>query len=62
MLLRRMFGRMREKVKGELKRLHNEDLHSFYCSSNSIRVIICKRLRGMWCMACMYILGVGKKT
>jgi hypothetical protein len=47
MLLRKIFGRMREKVTGELKRLHNEVLHSFYCLSNSIRVIICKRLRGV---------------
>ena len=32
-VLRNMFGRKREEVRGEWGRLHDEDLHGFYCSS-----------------------------
>ena len=30
---------------GEWRRLHNEELHSLYCSPNIVRVIKCIRLR-----------------
>jgi hypothetical protein len=38
-ILRRMFGPKREEVAGGWRRLHNEELHNFYASSNVIRVI-----------------------
>ena len=43
-ILRRIFGpKWREN--GELKRLHNEELHSLYRSPNIVRVIKSRRLR-----------------
>jgi hypothetical protein len=42
--LRRMFGPKREVVAGGWRRLHNEELHNLYISSNIITVI---RSRGM---------------
>jgi hypothetical protein len=38
-LLRRIFGPKREEVAGELRRLHNEELHNLYASTEIIRVI-----------------------
>jgi len=43
-VLRRIFGRKRNKVTWELKKLHNEELTDPYSSSN-IRVIILRRMR-----------------
>jgi hypothetical protein len=40
---RRIFGRKREEVAGDWRRLHNEELHNFYVSSNFIGVIKLKR-------------------
>jgi hypothetical protein len=39
-VLRKIFGSEREQVTGELRRLHNEELHVMYPSSNAIAVII----------------------
>ena len=36
--LRRVFGRERDEITGDWRRLHNEDLYALYSSSNS-RVI-----------------------
>jgi hypothetical protein len=36
MLLRRIFGPKRDEI-GEWRRLHNEEIHSVYCSFNIIR-------------------------
>ena len=43
-IMRRIFGRKRDKD-GEWRRLHNEELHSFYRSPNIVRVIKSRRLR-----------------
>jgi hypothetical protein len=44
-VLRRIFGPTRDEVKGEWRRLHNEELHAVYSSPNIIRVIKSRRLR-----------------
>jgi hypothetical protein len=48
-VLRRMFGPKREEVAGGWRRLHNEELHNLYTSTNIIRVIKSRRMgwRGM---------------
>jgi len=38
-LLRRIFGPKREEVARGWRRLHNEELHNLYTSSDSIRVV-----------------------
>jgi hypothetical protein len=38
-LLRKIFGPKRNEASGEWRRLYNEELYDFYCSSNIIRVI-----------------------
>ena len=40
-----MFGPKRNENR-EWRRLHNEELHSLYCSPNVVRVIKSRRLRG----------------
>jgi hypothetical protein len=42
MVLRRIFGPKREEVAGKL---HNEEFHNLYSSSNIIRMIKSKRMR-----------------
>jgi hypothetical protein len=44
-LLRRIFGSKREKVAGEWRRLHNEELHNLYISPNVIRAIKLRRMK-----------------
>jgi hypothetical protein len=38
-VLRRIFGPKRDEVTGELRKLHNEELHNLYSSSSTIRQI-----------------------
>ena len=45
MVLRRIFGRRRDKVTGEWRRLHNEELNYLYSSPNIVRVIKSRRMR-----------------
>ena len=45
MVLRRIFGPRRDEVRGEWRRLHNEELNDLYCSPNIVRVIKWKRMR-----------------
>jgi hypothetical protein len=44
-VLRRIFGPKRDEVKGEWRRLHNEELNDLYSSPNTIRVIKSRRMR-----------------
>jgi hypothetical protein len=44
-VLRRIFGATREKVTGECRKLHDEELTDLYSSANIIRVIISRRMR-----------------
>jgi hypothetical protein len=44
-VLRRIFGPKREEVAGDWRRLHNEELHNLYASSNIITVIKSRRMR-----------------
>ena len=45
MALRRIFGPRRDKVTGEWRRLHNEELNDFYSSPNVVWVIQLRRMR-----------------
>jgi hypothetical protein len=44
-MLRRIFGPKREEVAGGWRRLHNEELHNVYASTNIIRVIKSRNVR-----------------
>jgi hypothetical protein len=44
-VLRRIFGRKRDEVTGEWRRLYNEELNDLYSSPNIIRVIKQRRMR-----------------
>jgi hypothetical protein len=44
-VLRRIFGHKRDKVTGEWRRLHNNELYALYSSPNTIRAINSRRLR-----------------
>jgi hypothetical protein len=44
-VLRRIFGPKREEVEESCRRLHNEELHKLYSSSNTIGVIKLGRMR-----------------
>jgi len=45
MVLRRIFGPRSEEVKGEWRRLHNEEPNDLYSSPNIVRVIKSRRIR-----------------
>jgi len=45
MVLRRIFGSRRDKVTGEWRRLHNEELNDSYPSPNIVRMIKSRRMR-----------------
>jgi hypothetical protein len=44
-VLRRIFGPKRDEVKGEWRKLHNEELHDLYFSPNIIQVIKSRRIK-----------------
>jgi hypothetical protein len=44
-VLRRIFGPKRDEMIGGWSKLHNEELHNLYSSSNIIRMIKSKRMR-----------------
>jgi hypothetical protein len=42
-VLRRIFGPKRDEVTRGWRKLHNEELHNFYCSPSIIRIITPRR-------------------
>jgi len=50
-VLRRIFGPRRDKVTGEWRRLHNEELNDLYSSPNIVRVIKSRRMGLVWHVA-----------
>jgi hypothetical protein len=52
-MLRRIFGLKRDKVTGEWRKLHNEELNDLYLSPNVIRVIKSRRMGWVWHIAPM---------
>jgi hypothetical protein len=44
-VLKRIFGPKRDKVTGEWRRLHNEELYALYSSPHIIQLIKSRRLR-----------------
>jgi len=44
-VLRIIFGPKRDKVRDEWRKLHNEELHDLYCSTNIVRVIKSRIMR-----------------
>ena len=53
MVLRRIFGRRRDEVTGEWRRLHNEGLNDLYSSPSIVRVIKSRRMRWVGHLAYM---------
>jgi len=51
-VLRRLFGSKRDEVKGEWRKLHNEELNDLYSSRNIVWVIKSRRIKmGGTCVA-----------
>jgi hypothetical protein len=44
-VLRRIFGPKRDEVTGGQRTLHNEELHNFYSSPSTIRIIKSRKMR-----------------
>jgi hypothetical protein len=44
-VLRRIFGPKRDEVTGELRKLHNKELHDLYSLPSIIRIIKSQRMR-----------------
>ena len=49
----RIFGPRRDKVSGEWRKLHNEELNDLYCAPNILLVIKSRRMRWAGHVACM---------
>jgi hypothetical protein len=65
-VLRRIYGPRRDKVTGEWRKLHNEELNDLYISPNIFQVINLRRMRWVGYVACtgersgIYRVLVGK--
>jgi hypothetical protein len=53
-VLRGKFVSHEEEVTGRYKKVTNEELHNFYCSSDIIRIIKSRRLSRMRHVACIF--------
>jgi hypothetical protein len=58
-VLRRIFGPRRDEVTGEWRKLHNEELHNFYSSPDTIRQVKSKR---MWWAGHVARMGEDRKV
>jgi len=56
-VLRRIFGARRDKVRGDWRKLHNEELNDPYCTSKTVRVIKWRRMR--WAG---HVARIGERT
>ena len=56
-VLRRIFGRKRDEVTGEWRKLHNEELNDLYSSSNTVREIKSRIMRWTW-----HVARIGERT
>jgi hypothetical protein len=45
MVLRRIFGLMRDEIMKGWRKLHHEELHNLYSSPNTIRMMKSRRIR-----------------
>jgi hypothetical protein len=52
-VLRRIFGPKRDKVIGEWRKLHSEELHNLYSSPDIIWQVKSRRMRWVGHVACM---------
>jgi hypothetical protein len=52
-VLSRIFGPIRVQVRGEWRKLHDEELHNLYSSPNSIRQIKLRRMGWAGYVACV---------
>jgi hypothetical protein len=53
-VLRKIFGPKRDDVRGDWRRLHNEELNDLYPSSTIIRMENSRRMRCVEHVACMW--------
>ena len=52
-VLRKLFAHKREEVARSWRKLHNEQLHDFYPSSNIIRIFGFRGIGRVWHVACV---------
>jgi hypothetical protein len=55
-VLRKLFGTERDEMKGDWRKLHNEELHNLYSSPSIIRMIEARRME--WTE---HVARIGKK-
>jgi hypothetical protein len=59
-VLRRIFGPKRDEVTGGWRKLHNEELHTLYCSRNIIRIRLARLVARLGEIRNAYKILVGK--
>jgi hypothetical protein len=61
-VLRRIYGTTREELTGGWRKLHNEELHNLYSSSNIIRMLKSRSMGGRACNMHWVDENLGRKT